>query len=109
MAQASVALAKESETGCRVAKLPSCRVVSVARHPQPDYRLLPEVETLRDVKLQTPMRVYTREGDLIGQFGEQKRSPLVFEDIPDQFVKALLAAKCRKIFVRRGNICHPLN
>ena len=26
-----------------------------------------DVETLRDVKLQTPMRVYTREGDLIGQ------------------------------------------
>ena len=31
---------------------------------------LPDVETLRDVRLQTPMRVYTREGDLIGQFGE---------------------------------------
>ncbi|MFV0276102.1 MAG: hypothetical protein ACK5HY_02815, partial [Parahaliea sp.] len=30
---------------------------------------LPDVETLRDVKLQTPMRVYTRDGDLIGQFG----------------------------------------
>ena len=31
---------------------------------------LPDVETLRDVQLQTPMRVYTRDGDLIGQFGE---------------------------------------
>ena len=48
------------------------------------------------------MRVYTREGDLIGQFGEQKRSPLVFEDIPDQFVKALLAAEDDSFFEHRG-------
>ena len=51
---------------------------------------LPDVETLRDVKLQTPMRVYTRDGQLIGQFGEQKRSPLPFDEIPPQFVEALL-------------------
>jgi len=63
---------------------------------------LPDVETLRDVKLQTPMRVYTREGDLIGQFGEQKRSPLVFEQIPTQFVQALLAAEDDNFFQHRG-------
>jgi penicillin-binding protein 1A len=63
---------------------------------------LPDVETLRDVKLQTPMRVYTREGDLIGQFGEQKRSPLPFDAIPDQFIKALLAAEDDNFFQHRG-------
>ena len=63
---------------------------------------LPDVETLRDVKLQTPMRVYTREGDLIGQFGEQKRSPLPFDAIPEQFVKALLAAEDDSFFEHRG-------
>ncbi|TDG15579.1 penicillin-binding protein 1A [Seongchinamella unica] len=63
---------------------------------------LPDVETLRDVKLQTPMRVYTREGDLIGQFGEQKRSPLPYDEIPDQFVKALLAAEDDSFFQHRG-------
>ena len=63
---------------------------------------LPDVETLRDVKLQTPMRVYTREGDLIGQFGEQKRSPLPFDEIPDQFVKALLAAEDDSFFRHQG-------
>jgi penicillin-binding protein 1A len=64
---------------------------------------LPNVETLRDVKLQTPMRVYTREGDLIGQFGEQKRSPLQFEDIPQPFINALLAAEDDGFF-RHGGI-----
>ncbi|MBT4519705.1 MAG: peptidase, partial [Halieaceae bacterium] len=63
---------------------------------------LPDVETLRDVKLQTPMRVYTREGDLIGQFGEQKRNPLSFDEIPETFVNALLAAEDDNFFHHRG-------
>ena len=63
---------------------------------------LPDVETLRDVKLQTPMRVYTSDGELIGQFGEQKRNPLPFEDIPDQFIKSLLAAEDDSFFRHRG-------
>jgi len=63
---------------------------------------LPDVATLRDVKLQTPMRVYTRDGKLIGQFGEQKRSPLEFEDIPPQFIQALLAAEDSSFFRHSG-------
>ena len=63
---------------------------------------LPDVETLRDVKLQTPMSVYTSDGELIGQFGEQKRSPLPFDAIPDQFINALLAAEDDNYFRHRG-------
>lgn len=63
---------------------------------------LPDVETLRDVKLQTPMQVYTREGDLIGQFGEQKRTPMQFADIPPQFIDALLAAEDDGFFRHSG-------
>ena len=63
---------------------------------------LPDVATLRDVRLQTPMRVYTRDGDLIGQFGEQKRNPLHFEQIPPQFVDALLAAEDDGFFEHSG-------
>ncbi|MFK7976486.1 MAG: penicillin-binding protein 1A [Halioglobus sp.] len=63
---------------------------------------LPDVETLRDVKLQTPMRVYTADDQLIGQFGEQKRSPLLFNQIPEQFVNALLAAEDDNFFNHRG-------
>jgi penicillin-binding protein 1A len=63
---------------------------------------LPDVETLRDVRLQTPMRVYTAEGELIGQFGEQKRNPLRYDEIPEQFVYALLAAEDDGFFRHRG-------
>jgi penicillin-binding protein 1A len=63
---------------------------------------LPDVETLRDVKLQTPMLVYSRDGELIGQFGEQKRTPLPFNAIPQQFINALLAAEDDNYFEHRG-------
>lgn len=63
---------------------------------------LPSVEVLRDIKLQTPMRVYTREGDLIGQFGEKKRNPLPYSRIPPLFVKALLAAEDDGFFKHAG-------
>ncbi len=63
---------------------------------------LPDVATLRDVKLQTPMRVYTHDGQLIGQFGEQKRNPLSFDAIPPQFVQALLAAEDANFFRHSG-------
>ncbi|KGE04004.1 penicillin-binding protein 1A [Pseudohaliea rubra] len=63
---------------------------------------LPEVETLRDVQLQTPMRVYTADGELIGQFGEQKRNPLAYDNIPSQFIDALLAAEDDGFFEHGG-------
>ena len=59
---------------------------------------LPSVEILKDVKLQTPMRVYTREGDLIGQFGEKKRNPLPYSQIPPLVVNALQA--CSAVVVQ---------
>ena len=37
---------------------------------------LPDVDTLRDIRLQTPLRIYSRDQKLIGEFGEKKRTPL---------------------------------
>ena len=63
---------------------------------------LPNVEKLKDVKLQTPMQILTQEGELIGQFGEQKRKPLSYEEIPSQFIAALMAAEDDGFFEHRG-------
>lgn len=63
---------------------------------------LPSVQVLKDVKLQTPMRIYTRDGKLIGQFGEQKRNPLPYDQIPQHFVQALLAAEDDGFFEHSG-------
>jgi len=54
---------------------------------------LPSVESLRSIQLQIPLRVYTSDGKLIAEFGEMRRSPLKFADIPPNFINALLSAE----------------
>lgn len=54
---------------------------------------LPSVESLRSIQLQIPLRVYSEDGKLIAEFGEMRRSPIQFGDIPEDFIRALLAAE----------------
>lgn len=63
---------------------------------------LPSADTIRDVKLQTPLRVYSRDGRLMAQLGEQWRTPVRFEQIPDLVVKAFLAAEDDRFFKHPG-------
>ena len=48
------------------------------------------------------MRVYSSDDKLIGQFGEQKRNPLRYEETPPLFIKALMAAEDDGFFKHRG-------
>lgn len=54
---------------------------------------LPSVEALRSIQLQIPLRVYSSDGKLIAEFGEMRRSPIRFADIPPHFIQALLSAE----------------
>ena len=63
---------------------------------------LPEAEALQDIKLQTPLRILSADGQLIGQFGEQKRIPARYEDLPETFINALLAAEDDGFFEHAG-------
>ena len=54
---------------------------------------LPSVESLRSIELQIPLRVYSSDGKLIAEFGEMRRSPISFDDTPEDFINALLAAE----------------
>lgn len=54
---------------------------------------LPDAGTLRDVKLQVPLRVYTSDHKLIAEFGEKRRLPVIYNDIPHQVIEAFLAAE----------------
>lgn len=54
---------------------------------------LPSVEALKSVQLQIPLRVYSSDGKLIAEFGEMRRSPIRFSDIPPHFIQALLSAE----------------
>ena len=63
---------------------------------------LPEVEQLRDVQLQTPLRIYSRDGKLIGEFGEKRRSPISIVEVPQTFIDAFLAAEDDRFYQHRG-------
>jgi len=63
---------------------------------------LPPIDSLKDVQLQEPLRVYTRDGRLIAEFGEKRRTPLEFEQIPDLMVKAVLAAEDERFYQHPG-------
>ena len=54
---------------------------------------LPSVDSLRSIQLQIPLRVYSADEKLIAEFGEMRRSPIRFEEIPQEFIQALLAAE----------------
>ncbi|HLS80788.1 MAG TPA: penicillin-binding protein 1A, partial [Steroidobacter sp.] len=67
---------------------------------------LPDVSSIKDIRLQVPLRVYSRDGRLIAQFGEQRRIPLSFDAIPDQMVNAVLAAEDDRFF-QHGGVDYP--
>ncbi|TLX61359.1 peptidase [Stutzerimonas nosocomialis] len=54
---------------------------------------LPSVDALRSIQLQIPLRVYSSDEKLIAEFGEMRRSPIRFDEIPKDFIHALLAAE----------------
>ncbi|MCQ4312524.1 penicillin-binding protein 1A [Pseudomonas stutzeri] len=54
---------------------------------------LPSVESLRSIQLQIPLRVYSNDDKLIAEYGEMRRSPIGFDEIPKDFIAALLAAE----------------
>ena len=54
---------------------------------------LPSVESLRSIQLQIPLRIYSHDQKLIAEFGEMRRAPIAFADIPEDFIAALLSAE----------------
>ncbi|HEU4516711.1 MAG TPA: transglycosylase domain-containing protein, partial [Steroidobacteraceae bacterium] len=63
---------------------------------------LPDVAVLRDVRLQVPLRVYSRDGKLLAQIGEQRRVPVTWTQIPQVVVQAVLAAEDDRFFEHPG-------
>ncbi|GGW47378.1 penicillin-binding protein 1A [Vreelandella hamiltonii] len=63
---------------------------------------LPDVRQLQNFELHTPLRIYTNDGKLIGEFGEERRMAIDFDDIPDNMVNALIAAEDASFFNHAG-------
>jgi penicillin-binding protein 1A len=63
---------------------------------------LPDVAGLRDVQLQVPLRVYTRDGRLIAAIGDQRRIPVRYEQLPQKLIQAFLATEDDRFFQHHG-------
>ena len=63
---------------------------------------LPEIALVDQSQLQIPLKIYTKDGVLIGEFGEKKRRPISFDEIPDNLKNAFLAAEDDGFFRHQG-------
>src|SRR5215470_8231261 len=63
---------------------------------------LPSVETLKDVRLQVPLRVYSADNKLIATFGETRRIPVKIDKIPAQVKNAFIAAEDARFYEHPG-------
>lgn len=63
---------------------------------------LPSVQSLREPNLGAPLRIFSADGKLIGEFGAERRSPLAYEQFPQQMIQAFLAAEDDQFFEHGG-------
>ena len=63
---------------------------------------VPEIDSLKNVKLQTPMRIFTSDGKLLGEFGDVRREPVSFPQIPKNFINALISTEDQRFYEHSG-------
>ncbi len=63
---------------------------------------LPDVQDLRSLELKQPLRVYSLDGLMIGEFGIERRQPVALRDVPPQVIQAFLAAEDSRFFEHQG-------
>ncbi len=63
---------------------------------------LPDVAVLKDVKLQVPLRIFTSDGKLIAEYGQKRRIPVPYEEIPQPLIQAVLATEDQRFYEHPG-------
>ena len=63
---------------------------------------LPNEEKIQSIELQVPLKIYSSDKKLIGEFGEKRRTALRFEEIPEHYINAVLAAEDDGFFSHSG-------
>ncbi|MCP5268023.1 MAG: penicillin-binding protein 1A [Zoogloeaceae bacterium] len=66
------------------------------------YPNLPSLEVLTDYRPKIPLRVYTSDGHLIGEFGEERRNVVRIEEVPLVMKQAILAAEDERFYQHSG-------
>ena len=66
------------------------------------YPTLPSLETLTDYRPKIPLRVVSAEGELLGEFGEERRAVVNISEVPEIMKKAILAAEDERFYSHGG-------
>ncbi len=66
------------------------------------YPSLPSLEALTDYHPKVPLRIYSAEGTLLGEFGEERRALVKIADVPDAMKNAILAAEDDRFYQHGG-------
>ncbi|WP_342749482.1 penicillin-binding protein 1A [Zobellella taiwanensis] len=79
-----------------------CGLVAVFVLYQQIRAELPDVSTLKEVRLEIPMRVFSQDGELISQYGEQRRNPVTIDAMPPLLIDAFLATEDARFYEHPG-------
>lgn len=63
---------------------------------------IPPTETYTSYSFETPLRIYTADGKLIGEFGDRRLIPIALADVPQHFIDALLDTEDKRFFQHAG-------
>ena len=66
------------------------------------YPTLPSLDTLTDYQPRIPLRIVSSEGDLLGEFGEERRAIVRIREVPEVMKKAVLAAEDERFYQHGG-------
>ena len=66
------------------------------------YPTLPSLDVLTDYQPKLPLRIYTADGALLGEFGEERRSVVKYAAVPKKLIQAILAAEDDRFFEHGG-------
>ncbi len=83
--------------GLAVAAFLAAGLVVVLAYPQ-----LPSLEALTSYQPKIPLRIYTADGTLIGEFGEERRAFAAIDEVPQQLKNAVIAAEDERFYEHAG-------
>ncbi len=63
---------------------------------------IPEASSYQNVQIETPLRVYSQNGKLLGEFGERRSIPINLEDVPKNFIDALINTEDKRFYQHGG-------
>src|SRR5689334_3600274 len=66
------------------------------------YPTLPSLDALTDYQPKIPLRVYSADGKLIGEFGEERRAVVKITEVPQPMIRAILAAEDDRFYQHSG-------